>query len=406
MAQNKNKYALPTFYLSVIFLVTFFLIIFFYIWPQISALNEKKAETKKIIDNYEQIRKKWISYTDFISLKSANNKNLYLSSLYSKIDKNFFDKQFINNDDGVDFDSFYNKKVKEIKDLKSDPAFKSSQDSYKNILPAYIDAWQISWNWAWFLTDLKFASYIESILYTFNLSTSSKKITIWDLKVLKEYWTEKKSSIDTNIYYIPFSFDVSWKKTNIIDFLYFLWNVWSISVDENDNINFAKDNFINKQLSWFPWNNILENQIADIESIEFLNEIYLNEWLIFSWSVIDHIKRSQWEDYIWVKINARFYVKSIPDYKVMEAIENLTEKFNTYKVKLQSELNDSKTIKSQTGSTEIQRTIEVKRNSLKYLIELEKEINEIKKQKKDLEKVYIKVLEINKTLDYIIRTTW
>lgn len=393
MQKGKIKFAIPTFILALIFLVVFIIVIIFYIWPQVGEIKAKKDETKNLINTYENIKKAWISYSDFQSLKSSNNKNVYLSSLFTKVDKNFFEEHFVNKEN-TSYEAFHTKKVNEISKLKTDKEYRAIQDSYKNILPTYIDAWTDSQDGAWIITDLKFVTYIESILHTFKLTVPTKRIEVWTLNIVKEYGTEKESTLDTPIYYIPYSFDVSWKTSDILDFIYFLDNVWSIKISSNNLISFSQDNFIFKQLDWYNAKNILENQIIDIEKIELPKNI---DW---AWSnvideskIISNIKSTQWNEEISAKVDARFYVKSIPNYKVMEALENLNKKYSELKTDLEGIVNK----KTQWQAANIEKA----KKGLVYLTELDSSIKDLNKQKTDLEKVYEKIIELTKIVDYI-----
>jgi hypothetical protein len=56
-----------------------------------------------------------------------------------RINGQFFNTNFVNNSEGEDFNTFFNKKLNEINILENSVAYKKAQESYKNILPTYVE---------------------------------------------------------------------------------------------------------------------------------------------------------------------------------------------------------------------------------------------------------------------------
>lgn len=390
---KRPKYIVTGFVFSAITLIVFFTITIFVLYPKIEAIGLEKDDVKTKIENLETLKKKGITYAEFNTLKNTYKANLYLASLLKKSDEKFFTANFVNTKAWEDFDSFFAKKVNEVNRSQNSQTYKEIQESYKNILPTYVeDNYK---NEEWVMTDLKFVTYIESILYTFNLEIANKNLSIGNLNVLPEYSWDKDTPLDTTIFYIPYTFDITGRKTDIIDFIYFLENVWSISVSDEGNVVVNEDNFIKKSLIWFDEWNILENQIIDIERIKMAD--YIDSWIEENNNekLVDFIKQTQWNEKIDISIDVRFYVKGVPNYKILEGINGLSERYNS----LKGEYEKAKKSNKLTWDEKI--NIE---KWIIYLNELNNTINEIKKDKSDLNKTYKRVLEVNKLLDMLQKT--
>lgn len=391
---KRPKYIVTWFFFSLATMIVLICFLLFFLYPKINEIWEEKKDVATKIDSIELIKKKWLTFEEFNTLKNSFKANLYLASLLKKTDASFYNSNFVNNKDWEDYNSFFSKKVLEVNKAQSNEQYIEIQDSYKSILPTYVE--ENIENEEWVMTDLKFITYIESILYTFNLEMANKNLTVWNLNTLTEYSNDKDSALDTTIFYIPYTFDVTGKKKDILDFIYFLENVWSININENGEIEVYEDNFINKSLNGFWDTNILKNQIIDIEKIKISDYIDSGLEPNLNEKLISFVKRTQGWEKMSISLNVRFYVKGVPNYKIMEGVNNLSTRYK----KLLDELSKKKSDKDLTSASKSK--IE---KALAYLKELDVTINEIKKEKVDLNKAYKKVLEINKLLDVLEKTT-
>lgn len=390
---KRPKYIITGFIFSLWALTVFLSLIFFVLYPKIKEISQEKQDVADKIKNLETIKKKWISYSEFNAIKTWYKANVYLSSLLKKTDEAFYNENFVNNKQWEDYNSFFSKKILEVSKEESNDQYKEIQESYKHILPTYVeDNYD---NEEWVMTDLKFVTYIESILYTFSLEIANKNFSVWNLKVLSEFSDEKETALDTTIFYIPYTFDITGKKKDVLDFIYFLENVWSISINEKWDIEFFEDNFINKALNGYGDANILKNQIIDIERIKMSD--YIDSWVEtnINEKLVDFIKRTQWNEKISITIDVRFYVKWVPNYKILEWVWNLATRYSA----LQKEFEKER--KNKDNPADYKMKIE---KWLAYLKELWTTINEIRKEKNDLNKAYKKVLEVNKILDALQET--
>lgn len=391
---KKPSYIITWFIFSSTILIVFLVSLAFFLYPKFNEIREQKIDTKTKIDNYENLKKKWITFAEFNELKRSYKTNLYNTSLLKKVDDSFFTANFINNNSWEDFNTFFSKKIDEINKKENNENTKKIKESFNNILPTYVeDNYK---NEAGVMTDFKFVTYIESILYTFNLDIPNKNINVWNLNVLSDYGDGTEPPLDTTIFYIPYKFDVTWKKSDVLDFVYFLENVGSIKINSEWNVEVQEDNFIKKSLLWFDNWNIFENQIIDIEKIQITD--YIDSWLeakAQTENLMDFIKRTQWNEKITISIDVRFYVKGIPNYKILESIEKLNERY----VALKEEYSKLKNNKNITQEEKL-----ILNNWLAYLKELDSTIITLKKEKTDLNKTYKKVLEVNKSLDMLQNT--
>ncbi len=391
---KKNSYIITWFIFSFTILIVFLISLAFVLYPKFNEIKEQKIDTKSKIDNYERLKKKWITFAEFNELKRWYKTNVYNTSLLKNIDESFFNTNFINNNSWEDFNNFFTKKIIEINKKENNENIKKIKESYNKILPTYVeDNYE---NEEWVMTDFKFVTYIESILYTFNLDIPNKNINVWNLNVLSDYGDGTEPPLDTTIFYIPYKFDITWKKSDVLDFVYFLENVGSININLEWNVEVQEDNFIKKSLLWFDNWNIFENQIIDIEKIQITDNI--DSWFetkTKTENLMDFIKRTQWNDKITIKLDVRFYVKGVPNYKILESIEKLNERY----VALKEEYSKLKNNKDITQEEKL-----ILNKWLAYLKELDSTIITLKKEKTDLNNTYKKVLEVNKSLDILQNT--
>lgn len=391
---KRPKFIITGFFFSTIMMIVFLSVLIFWIYPKVRDISIEKENVNKKIDDIESIKKKWLTYQEFKELKQSYESSVYLDGLFKIVDKNFFESNFVNPKQWEDYNSFITKKEIDVDNEQKNEKFVEIQESYKSILPTYVE--ENNENDEWVMTDLKFVTYIESILYTFNLEMANKNITVWNLNILPEYNDNNESSLDTSIYYIPYTFDLTWKKKDILDFLYFLENVWSIIINDSWEIEIIEDNYINKKLIWYEDKNIFKNQIIDIEDIRMSEYIDSGNGPSWKDSLIEYLKQTQWNERLNVYLKVRFYVKGVPNYKIQEWIDNLSSRHSAIIEDLSKQKN-SKDIKS-IDKLKIEK-------ALTYLWELNTTIKEIKKEKKDLNKAYKKVIEVNKLLDVLEKTT-
>nr|MDD3720204.1 hypothetical protein [Candidatus Gracilibacteria bacterium] len=398
MTENKNpKFVIAGSVLTLTIMIMFALIFLLYIYPNIEEIQNEKNEVKGIVDNYENIKLKGISYEDFRAQKLSGSKlkDLYLQNILKEVDINFYKNNF-ENAGKENFDTFMTNKQKEINEKKNNPDFINSLELNKKILPSYTESY--NQDDSGIMTDFKFITYVESILHTFNLEPSDKGIGIGDLNLLPKYniTSETKSGLESNIYYIPYTFNITGLKKDVVDFIYFLENVGSVTLLDNQGIKVGNDSFINKSLDGFGGNNILENPIIDIQSIDFPKYFNSLSTVNNDSNFLEFLKKTQGNEKISVMIDVRFYVKGLPEYKVKESVMTLSSSYDS----LLQDYTNLMTKNKQSGTIPSEDLVNVEKG-LKYLQELGDKIKELKADTGDINIVYSKVIEYNKILSII-----
>ncbi len=406
---KKNKYLVSSFIISLLVFIVLINLFILYFLPNFQNIENSKKEVISIVNEYNDIKRKWLSYEDFIKLKtnSGNISNPYLDSIIKSIDKKFYDTNLVNKW-WWDYDQFITNKNKIIKEKLSDENFKTKLEMFKKVLPSYVETWFDSESWH--MSDFKFLTYIESIIQTFNLKSLNNEITLWNLNILKEYDTNDKGVqnsvknvwLDATIFYIPYKFNVSWTKKDILDFLYFLENVATVKLDETTNsITLKRDTRILKELNWFKNSNsnIFENPIIEIQNFNMKN--YIDSYVESADETkdfIEYINSTQWFETIEIEVSVRFYVKWLPNYEITETLNEVNKTHKKVKNLLFDNLNKYKLWTQTIVKT---RKIKWLEDLNKSLIEMEKNILKFNKQKTSLYDSYEKILELKKKLEYI-----
>lgn len=317
------------------FTVIVVIIFFFYVVPGVSEVSSKKQELAQLKEKYDNYKKNWVPISEIKNSLSGLDlewvDKLKLNSIFKEITDDFYNKNLKNTKE-ADFRAFINKKIKTYKDdAWNDEKLKITS----KVLPLYDkDFWGKER-----LTDFEFINYIESIISTFNLKYNNP-IWIKDVVYLEDYKiTNNDNSFDKWISKIPVEFDITWRKADVLNFLYFIENVWKVDVNFESGeiiINTPKENknfdFKNMKLDSVKADenyNIFNNQIMDVEFIEMQDDIDSsdNELVITeSWNeFINYIKNNQEKESFKIKLKLNFYVKWLPKYKVDE----FNKKFDT-----------------------------------------------------------------------------
>lgn len=377
------------------------IVIFSNIIPQIKEIENDKKLTKDLYENITRVKNEWLSYKEFIGLNNWWNKNRVISEIIKWMENDFYSKHLVNTSNSK-YSDFLNAKEEELKNDENSQKIEEKTEQLSKILPYYTDTWVDLWNNS--LTDYKFINYIESLLQTFNLSTDNP-IGINKINILEDFiWTEnKKDQLDSNLFYIPLNMTLKWNKQWIIEFLYFIENVWKITVQEwevsIDKVEWILSrNWRKTVLEWDKFNakyNVFEHQIIDIEKIsmaEYLDSSYLSrgEKDFKEFIIID-----QWTENYEITVNLQFYVKWQPIYKIEEYILEILNKHSESTKIVNSILKNPE-------SDEIKKATANKYN--KTLITLSQTVAKLRKEmtnKDKLEDTYQKAQSLNNKLDPI-----
>lgn len=376
---------------SWIFFVILLWFILFYLYPEVKSIFVKKEELVSKITTYENIKQKWLTYDEFISLIKDEN----LKKTFWNESRDFFEKNLLN-DTWIDYISFLNSKEKYIDEIKKTDVIKKRDEKLSKVLPSYTDWYWVEWN----MTDLAFVNYIESLLRTFQLQTSSK---IWIEKIVVVWDKEddkNKIDVSNQIFYIPLSLEIVWRKSDVVEFLYFLQNVWVATKVDKDNIIFYKDNFITRTISWQKKTidyNIYENKLVDIENIEFYDYID-NTSSIRIWTqktpewFLSFIKNGSEKDSAYkIKVWLKFYVRWLSKYKIETFALETVKKYKDFSKKIKNLLLKAQNRKTVLLNNNIVEIIWNLKTIDTYLSEMEQRVKKLEnsiKQKIDLSNIY------------------
>ena len=394
--REKNTIIITFIFYFILILGVIWIILFNTIW-KISEVEAKKIDTQKLYEELSKIKKEWINFNEFKNISTDNETD---KVILSNITSDFYNK-YLKNNWSTDFDTFINKKKKELNSEENIKLIEKNKSQIINILPTYsennINIW---WDK---LSDLKFVNYIESIVDSFNLSIWWS-IGIWNVVLLDEYAVSSNwwDSLESSIFYIPLNITVKGTKSNIIDFLYFIEHVWNIEINNNkinvvrDYKNFLSVNWFPKILSWDKYTkdyNIFENQITDISKIsipEYIDWSYISRG---DKDFVDFIKKTQWNDEFEVKVNLNFYVKWQPKYEILKFIKSVTNNFKLLNLKVNQLISWNKVKWAKLID------LKKKQNLLKNLNTKVVNINKELRKQKDLEQIYKNAIEINKFIE-------
>ncbi len=355
--------------------------------PRLLGIEWMKTEVQWKIETLQDIEKNGVPFKEMkkISAKFVEWKP-YKKTILDNADEEFYKKRFSNTESESYLD-FLTNLEREINTPENKEQLKKQTKRIENILPSYVT--EVSQESVEALTDFKFVNYVESILQTFNLKHSS---TIWvsNLTVVEDFSSDikKSTSLENNIFYIPLSFDLEWRKEDILNFLYYIENVGRIERKWGGYIIFKDPKFSKNgnqiMFLWMDYNrNLFEHQIVDIESISF--EEYFDD-LGYTGNTKDElvtrVKNTQGSEEFALSINLRFYVKGIPNYKIEEAVKEAISEHNRLTVELNKLL-------AKKGIS-IDKKINLEKTH-SYLKETKKSIQEINKsfvKKEKFDEIY------------------
>lgn len=379
-------------------------IIFFHAYPQIEEIEKIKIDTISLNENLNKYKKEWLPLEEFKNSFSSNLESIgkdknYLVSFVKEVDQKFYDKNLKNTKE-VSYEKFISKKEAELKNNVSN---EEKLNIISRILPFYSDKIKDKNT----LTDFEFINYIESIISTFQLLYENP-IWIKEIKQVEDYTlNDNDFSLDKWIYQIPIELDIVWAKSSIIEFLYFIENVWKISLNEDTkeiivNNDFSSpweifSDFRNKKINWakdLKDYNIFNNQIIDIE------EIFIKDYIDSSDKPINYTSpeskeflrhlRFQGKDRLEVKIKINFYVKWLPKYKIDDFILNFNKRIS----KIEKDINSlvSKVGISSSNKQKL-RNIKISIDNIKSIV------NQNKSSEKNIEEKFQDLTSYNKVLD-------
>lgn len=405
MANNKTKktFLIQGLITNIVILVILFSVFVFYFYPHIKVSIQDKEELLSLYNQHETIVKGGISYEEFVALHQWEEwKDTYKDNIIKTIAPDFYTKNIINTSDKI-FNEYIESKKNEIISSEKSAWYEKSQDIISMLIPQY--AWNTidttsSGN---ILTDYMYINYLENLFYTFNLDvlgdglTINETISIDENKSIPGEWVPNKW-IESNIFYIPISFNLEGKKKDIINFLHFTERVWSASISKNDEIVIYND----RELVSVFWSskNPYEGQLFDIESINMKD--YLDSFNAETvGGLINFVKSTQANESFELEVNLRFYVRGKPNYQLKNFISSELQRFDALNKKVLQTL--SRVSNMPEKNAEIVVISNVLRSLTFDILNLDVKTKEIKawyvKVDSNLEDYYRQSLQLKKTID-------
>ena len=320
MKLNKRvKSALiQAFFFNIVLLFVIIVLVLTYFWPSFQQMQDEKQNLISNHKNFVSTQKQGISLSDFQSLTKGSDFTLYLKEVIKSTWKDFYDRNFINNNSESNFKAFIEEKRQDVEKQQKASILEERNETVNKILPAYVTDTSEEW-----ITDFEFINYVESLLYSFNL-VSKDSIWVGKIEKVDDVYQSKKNNLDSNIFYIPLSLEITGQKSDIIDFIHYLENVWSIDLREWE-IDTYSDDKIWKNIFWeTSEKNIYRNQFSDIEMISMQTYIDSSSDPV-RWTFTDFIQSTQKRQKFSVEMDLRFYVQWLPDYKIENYIKSILQ---------------------------------------------------------------------------------
>jgi hypothetical protein len=142
--------------------------------------------------------------------------------------------------------------------------------------------------------------------------------------------------------------NVSGRKEDMIDFLYFLENVGAIKM-ENGVLEIHKDDKLTSKSSSGLGRNIYKNQLFDVETFR-MQEYMDSDNSPTEKDFVTYIRENQGREKISVEMGLRFYVRGLPNYKVKAYIKELAKKQDELVKKINLKLKDLKKLNNGSSS--------------------------------------------------------
>lgn len=302
------------------------------VYPKSKVFFDKITELETLAKDYDTLSQKWLSFADVksVSLKHKIWNDPLTKQVLADFDPALFNKNFINTG-STSYSDFLWELNTQISTQKQSPDYIRRDNTLNTILPVY-SFWSSANSEV--LSDFHFVNYIERLLYTFNLE-NTWEIGIGTLEKLEDedsgetQTNPNTNTVTENIYRIPMVFSLVGQKSNIIDFIHFMENVWSINVSESGIIEYS-DTFLRQVLEWDDGGasyNIYKNQMSTIDSISFPE--YPDSGTTIWWDdLIETIKSTQSRQRYSVDLEISFYVSGVPSYQIQSYIDNFFVNFD------------------------------------------------------------------------------
>jgi len=372
-----------------------------YFYPEYKKIEDKKTDLENIKNEKLELSKYWLKYEKFKLLFNKNKKTNweYINNIYSDPTKEFkstYISNLVSSWTGS-YNDFILKLDEKIEERKEDLSKSNIKEVVEKILPFYKSSSNFKDKW---ITDFEFINYIENILYNFQLEY---EWNIWITNLVSEEEKnnkQKNSELSWNIYSFNLPLKITWTKRDIINFLYYIENIWSVSFTKKwdsikikemsyynvliDNKWKTKNNDFKDMEAIFNWKkDIFNNILVTIDSINFND--YIDNSLqirkIKKESFISFLKKWQWDEEYNIDIKLKFYVKWQEIIKIKNYINKTINRYNIIKTSLFSWIKYWKNIKTKKTNS-INYSIKQIEKYSSYILSIDKDIKELSDSKK------------------------
>lgn len=386
---------IQTFLFNIVLFIIIVIFTLLVLWPSFQAIEQEKKILESNHAQLVSINKEGIDLNDFRTLSEKSSFTPYVKELIKNIGDEFYSKHFTS-PWTENFQEFFAAKQQDVESQQKSSVIEERNKAVDLLLPVYVTDASKEW-----ITDFEFINYIESLLYSFNL-VSKDSIWIWELKKVEDSNQINKNSLDSNMFYIPLNLEVTGQKGDILDFVHYLENVWSIGL-LNGSPQVYSDTEITRNITWDAFvegYNIYKNQLSDIQSISMQKYIDGSSDPVKG-TFTDFIKTTQKRQKFSIELDLRFYVQGLPDYKVESYIKTiisthsslLSESKKSLKLVLDSPSSDS------TSNLRAKNAIKSLSNILVLMEDEMKKLRvSVSKKDQDLVKIYNQAQEYEQRL--------
>lgn len=314
------------FFLILVFAITLFIV------PKINEIISLKWDLWQIYNDYNTKKQNGITYGELrqIANQESLNNDAYISNLLRNVNQNFYEQSFTNTW-SQPFSEFLETVESRVLDVKFSDEYIIQDQKLNTVLPVYTQDNSLQKDG---LTDFYFINYIENLIYTFNLWVRWE-VWVWAIEKIWENSRttdeeEQDNALQEDIFRIPLHFEIDGQKSDIVDFIHFFENVGSINLKDN-SLEIYNDKFISKVIEWeirTSSYNIYENQISDIESIEW-KEYPDSSTQAQSWDLITALKWPQAREKASIELHLNFYVAGVPGYRMEKYVQDVIDDFQS-----------------------------------------------------------------------------
>jgi len=401
------------FIINMIFLLLLAWVTFLYLYKEIQTFETLKTQLSTDFDYYAQIQKNGIDFQKLMEeLRSSwQLQDTYLRNVFSQVTPQFFTTHF-SNKWSESFESFLNTKSQEIDAIKATPEYQERYAILDDILPVYSPGIKITDN---DLTNAEFINSVENLLYRFNL-THRGEIWIQNLTLIENTPStptdvpqveQQSNNLSENIFVIPLELNIEGMKWNIVNFLHYLSHVGSVSANTANNTLIPyTDTFLGGSADLNGWSRYLW-QLKTIDTLEFQEYIDSSPTQSSENFIARLRSPSQFRERYRVRMVVNFYVAGYPQYRINQAIEELTSslqesltEMSEWLQKSSEAFDGSETERGTTQRTLARTVTRIKERfapiQLKNIIELDQD---------EVIELYTELLQL-KTLEEMVRENY